>query len=90
MAIIWTTKITNVNIASKRADVSFTRTDDVTGDTWTKSFSNDMVETNAQRLDLCDQTWDAWQLELSKRTDIATLITNLEQAGNANLMAREV
>ena len=90
MAISWTTKITNVNIASKRADVSFTRTDDVTGDTWTKSFSNDMVETDAQRLTLCDQTWTAWQLELSKQTDISTLITNLEQAGNANLMAREV
>ena len=90
MAIRWTTKITNVNIASKRADVSFTRTDDVTGDTWTKSFSNDMVETNDQRLALCDQTWTAWQLELSKQTDISTLITNLEQVGNANLMAREV
>ena len=90
MAISWTTKITNVNIASKRADISFTRTDDVTGDTWTKSFSNDMVETNDQRLALCDQTWTAWQLELSKQTDISTLITNLEQVGNANLMAREV
>ena len=90
MAISWTTKITNVNIASKRADVSFTRTDDVTGDTWTKTFSNDMVETNDQRLALCDQTWEAWQLELNVRSNIATLITNLEQAGNANLMAREV
>jgi len=90
MAISWTTKITNVNTASKRADVSFTRLDDATGDTWTKSFSNDMVETTAQRLALCEQTWEAWQLELSKRADIATLITNLEQAGNSNLMAREV
>lgn len=90
MAISWDTQISNVNVASKRADVTFTRTDDVTQDVWSKSYTQVIIETTPQRLALLDQVWGAWQQELTDRSNIAAFITNLEQTANSNLDAREV
>jgi len=91
MAISWDTQTSNVNVASKRADVSFTRTDsEKPEDVFTVSFNQVILETNPQRLALLDQVWAEWQKELTKRANIEAFITNLEQLANANLVEREV
>ena len=97
MAIGWNTQITNVNLLNKRADVSFTRTDSEKPlDVFSQSYQNTPIagatpaETAAARTLLLNTIWDAWQQEIAKRANIATLIENLEQAANNNLNAREV
>ena len=93
MAISWDTQTSNVNVASKRADVSFTRTDSALmtpEDVFTVAFNQVILETTPQRLALLDQVWAEWQKELTKRASIEAFITNLEQLANANLDAREV
>ena len=45
MAISWTVSITNVDVAQKRADVAFTRLDDVTQATENYSFRKTIIET---------------------------------------------
>ena len=96
MAISWDTKITNVNIQNKRADVSFTREDsEKPNDTFSQSYQNTPIagdtpaETIAARVLLLNTIWGAWQQELTKRSDISAMITDLEQAANNNLMAKE-
>jgi len=89
MAINWECNITNVNVTNKRADVSFTRTDDTTQDSWSINFNNAIIETAQQRSDLLDLAWSKWQEELSGRTAIDNFITNLEQLAKSNLESRE-
>jgi len=96
MAISWDTQITNVNTQNKRADVSFTREDsEKPNDTFSQSYQNTPIagntpaETTAARVLLLNTIWDAWQQEVTKRANIAAMITDLEQAANTNLMARE-
>ena len=97
MAIAWDTKITNVNLLSKRADVSFTRADSEKPlDTFSQSYQNTPIagatpaETAAARTLLLDTIWAAWQQEIAKRANIVALIASLEQAANNNLNGREV
>lgn len=90
MAISWDTKISNVNVQAKRANVQFTRTDDVTGDEFTKTYTQVIIETPQERTALLNQVWQAWQDELANRASITAFITNLEQLANSNLDAREV
>ena len=89
-AINWETKITNVNVASKRASVAFERTDtEKPDDVWSVSFPSVILETPQQRLALLNLVWSKWQEELAKRAAIEAFITNLEQTANSNLEARE-
>ena len=91
MAITWTTNISNENLASKRATITFTREDsEIPAATFNLSFQNTQIETTAQRLALLDTIWNEWQEELTRRVNVAAFITDLEQAANSNLMAREV
>ena len=90
MAISWDLQITNVNVNSKRANVSFTRTDSESAlPPWKYSFSNTIIETQEQRANLLNQAWNAWQGEVEKQTNINNFITDLEQLGKTNLEARE-
>lgn len=89
MAISWTCSITNVNTLSKRADILFTRIDDVTSDTWSHRYSQAIIETQQQRLDLLNAVWAEWQDQITKDTNIANFITNLEQTAKSNLEGRE-
>lgn len=89
MAITWDTQITNVNTSSKRADVTFTRTNTETNATWSCSYNQVILETTAQRLALLDVVWADWQKALAKETSIDGFIGSLEQSANSNLMARE-
>ena len=91
MAISWDTQISQVNVQSKRANVSFTRTDsEKPEDVFTKNYSQVIIETTAQRLALLDQVWTAWQQELTDRSNLAAFLTNMEQTANSNLDAREI
>ena len=93
MAIVWETQISNEHVASKRANVSFIRTDSDDPDhllPFRVSYNQVIIETTDQRLALLNQAWGDWQEESERRATIAAFITNLEQLANANLMAREV
>jgi hypothetical protein len=90
MAISWTTKITDVNTSTFKADVSFARTDDTGAQPeFHMSFNDVVLETPAQRLALLDQVWAEWQVENANRGAKSEFIGNLEQTANSNLMARE-
>jgi len=90
MAISWDTQLSQVNVASKRANISFTRTDSENpSDVFTVSYPQVVIETTEQRVALLDAVWAAWQEELASRSTIAEFITNLEQTANSNLDARE-
>ena len=90
MAISWTVNISNVNVAGKRADVSFRRLDDVTQATENYSFRQTSLETTANRLALLDAVWQNHLDAVNDQTAIDAFITNLEQLGKSNLEAREV
>ena len=90
MAISWDTQITNVNVTAQRGDVTFTRNDTESS---LPSFSVSYQQTSlatGDRIPLLDSVWAAWQKELTKRTNIETFLSNLEQQANSNLDAREV
>jgi len=90
MAITWTANITNVNVADKRADVSFNRLDDVTQETESYNFKQTSLETTTERVALLDAVWQSHISVVSEQTAIDAFITNLEQLGKDNLEAREV
>jgi len=90
MAIIWTVNITNVNVADKRADVSFNRLDDETQATENYSFKQTSLETTPERIALLEIVWQNHLDSVSDQTAIDAFITNLEQLGKSNLEAREV
>jgi hypothetical protein len=90
MAISWNVDITNVNVNSKRADITFTRTDDQSAlAPWVHPYKSVIIETGPQRAALLNQVWSEWQDEISKQAAIDAFITDMEQAGKANLEARE-
>ena len=89
MAITWNVEIKNVDVAKKRADVFFTRTDDVTGEQENYNFKKTVIETSQQRLDLLDLVWQKHLDEVADQTATDNFISNLQQLGKANLEARE-
>ena len=89
MAISWDVKISNADVAHFRADLTFTRTDDVTNAVETYPFSKVIIETTAQRLALLDLVWAEHLKVVGKQTAVNAFITNLEQLGKSNLEARE-
>lgn len=90
MAIIWEVQITNVNVQSKRADIVFTRTDDVTQKTETYSYNNTVIGTTGEKAALLDAVWNQHLESISKQDNIDAFITNLEQSAKTNLETREV
>ena len=90
MAITWNVKITNVDVVKKRANVSFTRVDDVTQATENYNFSKVIIETTAQRTALLNLVWQKHLDAVSEQSTIDAFITNLEQLGKSNLETREV
>jgi len=86
MAINWDIKISNVNVQSKRANVTFTRTDtESTGAPKTYSFANTYVETPEQRISLLNTVKQEVENDATRQADIDILISDLEQAGKSNL-----
>jgi len=90
MAITWDISITNVDVDQKRADIRFTRTDDITDATESYGFSKAIIETGEERTALLNQAWQNHLDAVAKQTAVDAFITNLEQLAKANLEAREV
>jgi len=85
MAIEWDVAITDVQVSSGRANVTFTRTDTdssaIAAQPQVYSFNNALIATSEQRQDLLD-TVKAKVLEReAEDTAIATFVDNLEQTG---------
>jgi len=90
MAINWDLDISNVNTESKRANVTLTRTDTESSlAPQTYSFQSTLIETGPQRVGLLDTVKAEVVKAENKQTAIESLITDLEQAGKANLEAWE-
>lgn len=92
MAITWEVNISNVILATNRADVSFIRIDDTDLQnilTNIYAFSGVIIETTAQRLALLELVWAQHLETITKKTNVDNFITNLEVLGKSNLEARE-
>ena len=87
MAITWNVTISNVNVDTKRADVTATRTDDSTDpDTVdTYSFKNTPIETSSQRLIVLNSIKAAVEADASLDTSVSTLISDMETSAKTNL-----
>ena len=90
MAIVWNIEITNVDVVSKRADISFIRTNDITQETEIYSFSNTVIGTIDERIALLDLVWDEHLKTITMQVGIDAFITDLEQSAKSNLEAREI
>lgn len=90
MAITWDVQITKVNVTSKRANITFVRTDDATGETETYSFNSAIIGTAAERTALLETVWGSHLETVDKQSAVDAFITNLEQLAKSNLEAREV
>ena len=90
MAITWDIDISNVDVSKKRADITFIRTDSESSlQPEVFSYRKAVIETSAQRAAILNQTWAKHLEEAADQDEIDAFITNLEQAGKANLEARE-
>ena len=90
MAINWDIKLSNVNLQSKRADITFTREDTESALTpQTYSYRNVLIETAEQRVSLLNSVKAKVEADATKQTTVDALITDLEQAGKSNLEAWE-
>jgi len=85
---MWTIKITPKNIEQKTASVSGTRTDDVTGETFTTTTTG-RLNTNPNKTAILNAIWSDWQAYQTKQTNIASAIGTMETDGASNLEARE-
>jgi hypothetical protein len=86
MAISWDVTITNVNLVSKRGDVTATRTDDQSALEPRVYVSRGApLETVQDRTRVLDtiKEWD--ESAVSKTTAVTTFIDNLEQSAKTNL-----
>lgn len=90
MAITWECSITNVKVAEKRADVSFSRVDDVLETTEAYSFRGVILETTAQKTALLNLVWAKHQELITKQSAIDAFVSDLEDQAKTNLEAREV
>jgi len=88
--ITWGCEITNVDVANKRADVQFTRTDDVTGDVESYGFSQAILGTSEERVAILELVWAKHLDAIAKQTAIDDFISNLELQAKSNLESREI
>jgi len=86
MAISWDVKISNVNLASKRGDVTAVRTDSESAlQPRSYSLPNTPLETSQQRLKVLDtiKEWD--DAFIAKETAANVFIDTLETTAKTNL-----
>ena len=89
MTISWDVQISDVNTSTFRADVTFTRTDSVSGETENYTFNDAIIETTAQRMALLDQVWSNHVSAAANKSAADEFIDNLEQLAKSNLESRE-
>ena len=91
MAITWDITRANVDVQSKRADITFTRTDSENPEApWSMTYHGVIIGTQAERIALLNYVWSAWQAYQTKQTQIDAFLDSLEQSAKNNLEAREV
>lgn len=84
---MWTVSITNVDVDSKRADVSAVRVDGEVTESY--KLKGAIIGTTLQRQAVLQQIWDSHLAAQTKQTAIDAFITNLEDTAKANLEGRE-
>ncbi len=91
MAITWEVKISNVDVAAKRATVVAIRTDDADADaTEIYRFNKVVLDSASDRTSLLNTIWAKHLVSIDDQTAKDDFITNLEQLGKTNLESREV
>ncbi|HIJ70663.1 MAG TPA: hypothetical protein HPP87_04780 [Planctomycetes bacterium] len=89
MAIIWKVEITPLNVDKKEANVTATRTDDVTGNVETHRVYNALLATQAQKTTVVNTLWELHLAEQQHQIKIEAYISDLAVQAKANLEARE-
>ncbi len=89
MTITWELNITPQNVDQKKASVTATRTDDVSGSVETYSIDTVILSTNAEKTAVVDQLWQQHLARVTKQAAIDAFVGTMEADGKANLEARE-
>ena len=87
--ITWEVNITNVNVDTKRANVTAVRTDDISGAVETYSFKKAIIGTTQERQAILELIWQNHLEYINGQSAIDTFIAGLEQTAKTNLEARE-
>jgi hypothetical protein len=91
MAITWDVKITVLNKAEKRANITATRIDDTDPENikkWSVT-TNTIISTPEEKLATLDFIWNRYQKYLVEQSAIDEMIDGLETQAKENLEARE-
>ena len=79
MATVCELKITNVDLVEKRADLSYTLTDNVSGDVFQKRYKKAPYGIQAQQKIIADDLIAQFNASKTKNTNVETFIAGLEQ-----------
>ena len=91
MSIAWSIEITNVQVATKRADVTATRTDSVSPlPPQVYSFTNTPIGTEAERTNLLNTIKAEVVKRVAADAAVAATVSDLEAAGKTALEAWEL
>jgi len=91
MAITWNIQIANVNLNSKRCDISATRTDSESAlDPRSYKMRNTPIETAQQRTLALQTIKNLDDAAVSEASSVSTFLDSLEQSAIANLDAWEL
>ncbi len=92
MAITWEGKITHINLSTKEASITVTRTDDTDPDNpmvYTEPKAVIDTDTLANNLPILDELWAKHQARLAEDSTIESFVSGLETLIKTNLEARE-
>ena len=87
MAGTWEVTITPIDVSTKTASISATRTDGLDIKTYGNIIA--ILNTDAQKLAVLDQIWDMYQADLMRDTAINIYIGTMVADAKTNLEARE-
>lgn len=92
MAAIWAVTIRVLDLAQRRCSITYTRTDDEAGTTWTHTYDGivDTDDLGATRLALLDRAWADYSADIAAQAAIAEVVPAWEAALTGDIAAREV
>jgi len=92
MAITWKAEITPINLSTKEAVITVTRTDDTDPDNpMVYTEPNAIIDTDvlANNVPIANGLWAQHQAEIAKNTVVEDFVSGLEALLKTNLEARE-
>jgi len=89
MAIKWTTNVKIKQLSGGIVDVTVTRLDDETGDSWSHTIDN--VDSNTTTIkQAANCVWKLWLKNITQQAEIKAKKDSIEAALSAALMEKEI